>query len=71
VRLDRKNLAIEHSAPLAAQIEPMAYDGPEVVLHEPLLDQMRLGERTPDLLGRKGDVPFDDDGARFGSGCIH
>jgi hypothetical protein len=39
----------------------MAHDGLEVVLHEPLLDQVWLRERTPDLFRRISYLTFDDD----------
>src|SRR5580658_2185798 len=70
VRLDRENLTVD-SAPVRAQIETMAHDRLEVVLHEPLLDQVWLRERAPDLLRRMRYLPFDDDGARFGRGLAH
>src|ERR1700722_5880463 len=43
----------------------------EVVLHEPLFDQMRLGEGTPDLLGRMRHQALDNDGARGGELFVH
>jgi hypothetical protein len=36
----------------------MAYDGREVVFHEPFFDEMRLREGAPDFLWRKKQVPF-------------
>jgi hypothetical protein len=41
------------------------------VLHQPLLDKLGRGERTPDLLGWRRDLPFDDDGERIGRGGGH
>src|SRR5579862_3241625 len=64
VRLDGDDLAVQR-APVLAQVEVMADLGLEVVLHEPFLDELWLGERSPDLLGRKRYVAFDDDGKRF------
>src|SRR6267142_2072352 len=65
VRLDCLDLAV-NSAPVCAKIETVADDRLEVVLHEPLLDQVWVGESAPDLFRRKGYVPFDNDGERFG-----
>src|ERR1700719_2057229 len=48
VRLDGLDLTID-SAPVRAKIETVADDRLEIVLHQPLLDQVRLGERAPDL----------------------
>src|ERR1700736_3435038 len=65
VRLDCRYLTVD-SAPVCAKIETVVHDGLEVVLHEPLLDQMGLRERAPDLFRRISYLPFNDDGARFG-----
>src|SRR6266446_2774657 len=70
VRLDRHYLTID-SAPVCAKIETVVHDRPEVVLHEPLLDQVRLRERAPDLFRRKRYLPFDNDGERFGRNIGH
>src|SRR3712207_4106236 len=70
VRLDLEDLAID-STPVTAKVEAMVNDRLEVVLHEPLLDQVWLGERAPDLLRRERKLTFDDDGARFGRGIGH
>ena len=43
----------------------------EIVLHQPLLDQVWLRERAPDLFRRIGYLPFDNDGERFGRGVAH
>ena len=51
----------------ARKLKRWSDHGLEVGLHQPLLDQVRLGERAPDLLRRIGHLPFDDDGARFGA----
>src|SRR6266536_806888 len=71
VRLDGEDLAVQHAAPVSAKIETVTDDRLEVVLHEPLLDQVWLRERAPDLFWRKGDLPFDNDGERFGRGVGH
>src|ERR1700676_1585187 len=70
VRLDCLDLAVD-SAPVCAKIETVAHDRLEVVLHEPLLDQVWLGERAPDLFRRKRDLPFDNDGERFSRSIGH
>ena len=49
----------------------MAHGWLEVVLHQPLLDQVRLRERAPDLFRRKRDLTFDNDGARFDRWFVH
>src|SRR5262249_14731383 len=49
VRLDGKDFAIQYAAPVSAKIEAVAHDWLEVVLHQPLLDQVWLRERPPDL----------------------
>src|ERR1700692_1153775 len=46
VRLDGHDLTID-STPVGTKIEIVADDKLEVVLHEPLLDQVRLRERAP------------------------
>jgi hypothetical protein len=38
--------------------------GLEVVLHQPFLHQVRLGQGAPELFGGMRDLAFDDDGAR-------
>jgi hypothetical protein len=48
VRLHFLDLAVD-SAPVAAKIESVIHDWFEVVLHRPLLDEVRLGEGAPDL----------------------
>src|SRR5262245_51874840 len=53
VRLDGQDLTVD-SAPVCAKIETVAHDRREVVLHEPLLDQVWLRERAPDFFGRIG-----------------
>jgi hypothetical protein len=47
-------------------VETVVHDGPEVGLHKPRLDQLWFRQRSPDLLRRKRDFPFDNDGARVG-----
>ena len=71
VRLDGEDLAVQHAAPVSAKIETVTHDRLEVVLHQPLLDQVRLRERAPELFRRIRDLPFDNDGARFGRGIAH
>src|ERR1700738_1261854 len=70
VRLDGQDLTVD-GAPVSAKIETVVHDRLEVVLHQPLLDQVRLREGAPDLLGRIRYLPFDDDGAGFGRGFAH
>src|SRR6476660_3398718 len=70
VRLDCLDLTVDN-APVCAKIETVIHDRLEVVLHEPLLDQVWLRERAPDLFRRKMCLPFDDDGKRFGRGFAH
>src|SRR5262249_45404788 len=71
VRLDGEDLAVQHAAPVAAQIEAVAHGWLEVVLDEPLFNQVWLRERAPDLLWRMGDLEFDNDGERFGRSFVH
>src|SRR4030088_1205409 len=70
VRLDCQDLTV-NNAPVCAKIETVVHDRLECVLHEPLLDQVWLRERAPDLFRRKSYLPFDDDGARFGRSIGH
>src|SRR6202171_2982367 len=70
VRLDRQDLTVD-SAPVRAKIETVVHDRLEVALHEPLLDQVWLRERAPDLFRRIGYLPFDNDGACFGRSIAH
>src|ERR1700720_2368300 len=70
VRLDCLDLTVD-SAPVCAKIEAVAHDRLEVVLHEPLLDQVWLRERAPNLFRRKRYLPFDNDGERFGRSIGH
>src|SRR6476660_1554350 len=51
VRLDGHDLTVD-SAPVRAKIEPVVHHGLEIVLNQPLLDQVWLGERAPDLFRR-------------------
>src|SRR4030095_14103336 len=64
-RLDRQDLAVD-TAPGRAEMETVAHDRVEVALHEPLLDQVRLRQRAPDLFRRMSDIALDNDGKRFG-----
>src|SRR5262249_52484164 len=73
VWLDRQHLAIDHAVParrhwLGAEVEAMAHAGLEIVLHQPLFEERRLGERAPDLLPRMRQLPLDDQGLRGGGG---
>src|SRR3982074_3824512 len=70
VRLDCQDLTVD-SAPVCAKIEAVVDDRLEVVLHQPLLDQVWLRERAPDLFRRMRYLTFDDDGARFGRSVGH
>src|ERR1700687_1494087 len=70
VRLDGHDLTVD-GAPISAKIETMVHDRLEVVLHEPLLDQVWLRERAPDLFRRIRDLTFDNDGARFSRCFVH
>src|SRR5260370_34943021 len=70
VRLDCHYLTVD-SAPVCAKIETVVHDRLEVVLHEPLLDQVWLRERAPDLFRRMRYLTFDNDGERFGRGFAH
>src|SRR5689334_23955284 len=70
VQLDCTNLTVD-GTPVSAEIEPMADGRFEVVLHQPLLDQVRLRERTPDLLRWIRDLPFDNDRECFGGRIGH
>src|SRR5260370_13447008 len=70
VRLDCHHLTVD-SAPVCAKIETVVHDRLEVVLHEPLLDQVWLRERAPDLFRRKSYLPFNNDGERFSRRFVH
>src|SRR6202163_3459055 len=70
VRLDCQDLTVDR-APVCAKIETVIHDRLEVVLHEPLLDQVWLRERAPELFRRIRYLPFDNDGERFGRGIAH
>src|SRR6266571_8739944 len=70
VRLDCDDLTVD-SAPVCAKIETVVHDRLEVVLHQPLLDQVWLRERAPDLLRRIRYLTFDNDGERFGRSIAH
>src|SRR5207244_652438 len=60
-----------NTAPVCAKIETVAHNRREVVLHQPLLDQVWLGERAPDLFRRMRYLPFDNDGEGFGRFVVH
>src|ERR1017187_3290394 len=60
VRLDCQDLTVD-SAPACAKIEPVAHDGLEIILHQPLLDQRAFSERSPDLFRRMWYFPFNDE----------
>src|SRR5260370_31789845 len=70
VLLDCQDLTVD-SAPVCAKIATVVHDGLEIVLHQPLLDQVWLRERAPDLFRRKSYLPFDNDGERFGRSIVH
>src|SRR5258708_28117650 len=70
VRLDGPDLTVD-GAPICAKIEPVAHDRLEVVFHQPLLDQVWLRERAPDLFRRIRYLTFDNDGERFGRSIGH
>src|SRR6266480_1833773 len=70
VRLDCQDLTVD-GAPVCAKIETVVHDRLEVVLHQPLLDQVWLRERAPDLFRRIRDLTFDNDGERFGRSFVH
>src|SRR4051812_19284947 len=65
VRFDGQDLTVD-GAPVAAEIETVVHDRLEVVLHQPLLDQVWLRERAPDFFRRMRDVTLDNDGAGVG-----
>src|SRR5580700_5527604 len=65
VPLDCHYLTVD-SAPVCAKIETVVHDRLEVVLHQPLLDQVWLRERAPDFFRRVRYLAFDNDGERFG-----
>lgn len=50
-RFERQHLAIQHPAPLAPQGGSVTDGGLEVVVHQPLGDQVRLGERAQSFSG--------------------
>ena len=70
ILFDGEDLAIDDAVPIAiglrAQIEAVPHGGLEIVLHQPFREQMRLGERAPDLFRRMGEIAFDDHGFCFG-----
>src|SRR5271163_252548 len=70
VRLDGLNLTVDR-APVRPKIETVIHDRLEVVLHEPLLDQVWLGQRAPDFFRRIRYLTLDDDGERFGRRIAH
>src|SRR5262249_24447122 len=70
VRLDGQDATVD-GTPVRAKVETVPHDRLEVVLHEPLLDQVWLRERAPDLLRRMSELAFDDDGARFDRRFVH
>src|SRR5262252_1807364 len=59
---------------LGAEIESVAHDRLEIVLHQPLLDQRTLREGAPYLFRRVRHFSFNDErtrGGGFGRGCAH
>jgi hypothetical protein len=75
VRLDHQDLTVDNDVQvrlrIPSKIEAVTHDWRKVVLHEPVLDQVWLRERTPDLFRRMRYLAFDDDRARFGRGFAH
>src|SRR4029453_12338407 len=69
-RLACQDLTV-NSAPVCPKIETVVHDRLEVVLHQPLLDQVWLRERAPDLFRRMSDLSFDNDGAHLGGSIGH
>src|ERR1700688_145727 len=51
VRLDCQDLTVDN-APVCAKTETVVHDRLEVVLHQPLLDQVWLSESAPDFFRR-------------------
>jgi hypothetical protein len=49
----------------------VVHDSLEVVPHQPLLDQVRLRERSPDLFRRIWHLTFDNDVQHFGGRIGH
>src|SRR4029450_4400405 len=70
VRLDCQDLTVDRP-PGRAKIERVGHDRLEIVFHQPLLDQVWLGESAPDLFRRISYLTFDNDGARFGRCFVH
>src|ERR1700676_193615 len=70
IQLDCQDLTV-NNAPVCAKIETVVHDRLEVVLHQPLLDQVSLSESAPDLFRRMRYLTFDNDGERFGRLFVH
>src|SRR3954468_3672153 len=70
VGLDSRYPTVD-SAPVCAKIETVVHDRLEIVLHEPLLDQVWLRERAPDLFRRMRYLALDNDGAHPSRGAAH
>src|SRR3984957_13136454 len=74
-RIERRHLATDRSVPIAHRLRPKrelsAEARLEVILHQLLFDQVRLGERAPNLLRRMQHHALDDDGARGGELFAH
>src|SRR5271166_416882 len=70
VRLDRQDLTVD-SAPVCAKIETVVHDKLEIVLHQPLLDQVWLGESAPDLFRRIWYPSFVNNRERFSYRFVH
>src|SRR6202521_619267 len=70
VRLDCQDLTVD-SAPVCAKIETVVHDRLEIVLHQPLLDQVWLRERAPDPFRRQRHLPSQKHGVRFGRSIAH
>src|SRR5262249_1320156 len=75
VRFDHEDLAVDDTVPsgygLGAEVERVADDWLEVVLHQPFLEQRAWREDAPDLLRWMRHLSFDDDGAGGEGGFGH
>src|SRR5580698_961775 len=75
VWFDDNNPTVDDAIPVRlrvhAKTEMVTDLGLEVVLHQPLFDQMRLCQRAPNLFRRKRQLPFDNHGKRFGRRGVH
>ncbi|GGA59221.1 hypothetical protein GCM10011499_31670 [Pelagibacterium lentulum] len=58
-RFDFQNLAIEHATPVTGKLEPVAYIGTEIILHQPFSDQVWLGQSPSQLFWRMREFTLD------------